>query len=98
MQKNYNLYKKSVNLLASVCVVFSTTTAVLATERPSCDDVLNACLEYTEVLEKERDLLAAAIKRQQKTIDELEGKQPTQPWYFWMLMGAASGLIITGVR
>ena len=79
-------------------MVFSTTTAVLATEKPSCDNVLKACLEYTTILEKERDLMADAIKRQQKTIDELEDRQPTQPWYFWMLMGAASGLIITGVR
>lgn len=98
MQKNYNLYKKSVNLLVSVCVVFLTTTVAPATEKPSCDEVLTSCLVYTDLLEQERDLMVEAIKRQQKTIDELESKQPSQPWYFWMIMGAASGIILIGVR
>lgn len=74
------------------------TTIADQKERPSCDTVLTSCLEYKDILEKERDLLSTGIKRQQKIIDELESKQSSQPWYFWMLMGAASGIILTGVR
>jgi len=55
-------------------------------------------LDYAKTLEKERDFMALAIKRQHETIEELESKQSSQPWYFWVLIGAASGIIITGVR
>lgn len=79
------------------CVITSTTIAGQK-EKPNCDAVLGACLDYAKTLEVERDFLAAAIKRQDETIKELEDNQPSQPWYFWVLIGAASGIVITGVR
>ena len=78
-------------------MICSTTIADLK-EKPNCDEVLGACLDYAKTLEVERDFLAAAIKRQDETIKELEDNQPSQPWYFWVLIGAASGIVITGVR
>lgn len=84
-------------MLAIVCVITSTTIADQK-EKPSCDSVLDACLDYTKTLEVERDFLASAIKRQDETIRELEGKQSSQPWYFWVLIGAASGIVLTGVK
>lgn len=66
--------------------------------RPECDDVLNACLDYAKTLEVERDYMALAIKKQDAIIRDLEGKQSSQPWYFWVLIGAASGIVLTGVR
>lgn len=79
------------------CVITSNIIADQK-EKPKCDDVLNACLDYTKTLEVERDFLAAAIARQDKTIKDLEGKQSSQPWYFWVLIGAAGGIVLTGVR
>lgn len=78
--------------------VICSTTIGGQKEKPDCDSVLNACLDYTKTLEVERDFLAAAVKRQDETIRDLEGKQPSQPWYFWVLIGAASGIVLTGVR
>lgn len=79
------------------CVICSTTIADQK-EKPKCDDVLNSCLDYVKTLEVERDFLANAIKRQDSTIKDLENKQSSQPWYFWVLIGAAGGIVLTGVR
>lgn len=93
------LLKRSVNLLVSVCVICSTTIAEMDQKaQPDCDSVLNACLDYAKVLEKERDLYRTNIDRQQERIRELESKQPEQPWYFWLVLGAASAIVIDGVR
>lgn len=67
-------------------------------DKPSCDSVLNACLDYAKVLEKERDLYRTNIDKQQERIRELESKQSDQPWYFWVILGAASAIVIDGVR
>lgn len=96
--RSIKLLKESVRLLTVACVICSTTIEVRAEERPSCDQVLGACLDYAKTLEAERDFLAITVKRQDKTIGELESKQSSQPWYFWVLIGAASGIVITGVR
>jgi hypothetical protein len=69
-----------------------------ATEKPSCDAVLGACLDYAKTLEVEKDLLFKTVERQQKAIDELRSKESSQPWYFWLLIGAASGIVVTGIR
>ena len=95
--KSLKLFRKSAMLLVIGCVICSTTIAGQK-EKPKCDDVLSACLDYTKILEAERDLLASAIKRQDVIIRDLEGKQSSQPWYFWVLIGAASGIVITGVK
>ena len=84
-------------MLVIACVITSTTIAGQK-EKPSCDEVLNSCLDYAKLLEVERDFMASAIKRQSETIKELEGKQSSQPWYFWVLIGAAGGIVLTGVR
>lgn len=65
---------------------------------PNCDSVLTACLDYAKVLEKERDLYRNNLDKQQERIRELESKQPDQPWYFWLILGAASAIVIDGVR
>ena len=67
-------------------------------ERPICDAVLGACLDYAKTLENARDILVGAVKRQYETIKELEGKQSSQPWYFWVDIGAAGGIVFTGIR
>ena len=95
--KSLKLFRKNAKKLAIVCVITSTTIAG-PTEKPSCDSVLDACLDYTKTLEVERDFLAAAVKRQDDTIRDLEGKQSSHPWYFWVLIGAAGGIVATGVR
>jgi hypothetical protein len=79
-------------------VICSTIIADPVTVKPDCDKVLNACLDYTKTLEVERDFLSVAIKRQDQIIRDLESKQSSQPWYFWVLIGAASGIVLTGVR
>lgn len=71
---------------------------VAQAEKPKCDDVLNACLNYAKTLEVERDFLQERIKRQNEIINDLEEKQPNQPWYFWVLIGAAGGIVLQGVR
>lgn len=96
--KNLNLLKKNARLLVIGCVICSNIIAGQATEKPECDRVLSACLDYAKTLEVERDFLAAAVKRQHETIKDLEGKQSSQPWYFWVLMGAAGGIVLTGVK
>lgn len=90
--------KKSVSVLLVACVICSTTIADPVAEKPNCDAVLGACLDYAKALENERDLLGIAVKRQEKVIKDLEGKQSSQPWYFWLLIGAASGIVVTGIR
>jgi len=60
--------------------------------------VLGACLDYAKTLEKERDFLAITVNREDETIDGVESKQSSQAWYFWVLIGAASGIVLTGVR
>lgn len=89
--------KKSVSVLISACVICSTTIADQV-EKPSCDAVLGACLDYAKTLEVERDFLVQAVDRQHKTIEDLRSRESSQPWYFWVLIGAAGGIIITGVR
>lgn len=79
-------------------MITSTIIGDPVTEKPSCDSVLNACLDYVKTLEVEREFLANAVKRQDDTIKELEEKQSSQPWYFWVLIGAAGGIVLTGAR
>lgn len=90
--------KKSVSVLISICVICSTTIAGQAEDKPSCDQVLGACLDYAKTLEVERDFLVQAVDRQHKTIEDLRSRESSQPWYFWVLIGAAGGIVITGVR
>lgn len=96
---NLKRLKRNVSLLVSVCVICSTTIA--ETDRkvqPDCDSVLNACLDYAKVLEKERDLYRDAVTQQRERMRELESKQSDHPWYFWVILGAASAIVIDGVR
>lgn len=79
-------------------MICSTIIGDPATEKPKCDDVLNACLDYSKKLEVERDFLSDQIKRQDTIIKDLEEKQPLQPWYFWVIIGAAGGIILQGVK
>jgi len=93
------LLRLSVSCLVSVCVICSNTIAETGQEaKPSCDSVLNACLDYAKILEKERDLYRDSVQLQQERIRELEKTQPSQPWYFWLVLGAASAIVIDGVR
>lgn len=95
--KSLNLFKGSGKLLVSVCVICSTIIAD-PKEKPKCDEVLNSCLDYAKTLEVEREFLANALKTQNAIIKDLESKQSSQPWYFWVLIGAASGIVLTGVK
>ena len=90
--------KKSVSVLLVACVICSTTIADPVEDKPSCDAVLGACLDYAKTLETERDFLVQAVDRQHKIIEDLRSKESSQPWYFWVLIGAAGGIIVTGVR
>lgn len=96
---NSKLLKKSVSVLASICVTFSSITEATGRKAvPDCDSVLNACLDYTKLLEKERDLYKNSFDKQQERIRELEGKQSDHPWYFWVILGAAGAIVVNGVR
>lgn len=97
MMKSLKSLKKNAKLLVIGCVICSNIIAD-PKARPECDSVLNACLDYAKTLEVERDFLANAVKRQHETIKDLEDKQSAQPWYIWVLIGAAGGLILTGGR
>jgi hypothetical protein len=91
--------KKNVSVLVLVCVICSSTIAETGQkDKPDCDSVLNTCLDYSKILEKERDLYRDAVQLQRERIQELERTQPSQPWYFWLVLGAASAIVIDGVR
>lgn len=84
-------------MLVSACVICSSTIADQKA-KPDCDAVLNGCLDYAKSLEKERDFYVNAYNRQVEIINELEDKQPSQPWYFYFILGAASAIIVKGVK
>lgn len=65
---------------------------------PKCEDVLAECGRYATALEVERNHLRDVIIDKNRQISELESKQPSHPWYIYVLVGAASAIVIQGVR
>lgn len=97
-KKSIGQFKKNVLVLVSVCAIcLSTTvgTAQAETPKPKCDEVLTACVEYTQVLEKESKILKDVIKRQDDKLREADSNQG-MPWYFYVMLGVTGAFVFQG--
>lgn len=96
VKKSLELYKKNVTALVIVCAIcLSTTTVANPAVTPKCDEVLTACIEYTETLEKESKILKDVIKRQDDRLREADGTKGL-PWYFYVMLGVTGAFVFQG--
>lgn len=95
---NSKRYSKNVTVLVTVCALYLSTTAATVqaeTPKPKCDEVLTACVEYTETLEKESKILKDVIKRQDEKLRETDSSKGL-PWYFYVLVGVTGAFVFQG--
>ena len=95
-QKSYK--KKVIALVVSIAICSTAIAGTDPKEMPKCEEVLLECGKYATALEVERNHLRDVIQEKNREISELESKQPSQPWYIYVLVGAASAVIIQGVK
>lgn len=78
------------------CAICLNTIAVAnPAATPKCDEVLTACIEYNETLEKESKILKDVIKRQDEKLRESEVNKG-MPWYFYVMLGVTGAFIFQG--
>ena len=73
----------------SIMMIFLATSSMA-----DCVKTLALCENYTQALEKERDGLSKILDSQTKRLADAEANKITTPWYEWVLIGAASVVIL----
>jgi hypothetical protein len=89
---------KAIVLAVSIATCSTAIAGTDQKETPKCEEVLLECGKYVTALEVERNHLRDVIREKNREISELENNQPSQPWYIYVLVGAASAVIIQGVK
>lgn len=87
---------RSMAIITAICLSSIRTTA-LATETDhsvtNCEATLQACDRYVGALEAETKIMKQALNEQQRAIRQLENEQAALPWYAYVLLGAAAGVL-----